>query len=561
MKMIRDLTRRLEAPEQKQLRRFALLCLIAPVLGLFSVSMLLPMFQEAFRAGATPRLLGQVTALTLLLVLSGGFELLRDRAGSVFAADAAHRWSVSLYELCCGEGLIRHTTRTPAEAVGSVRGDTAAAAETVIAAIDLAVELLTLGAYAALMMWAAGWAGAATCLLILGLMLYLLLRRRVALRLFGRRMRELRIRTDGMVTTACGAYRELYIDPRRQNLIRRYEEVSGAYAGAQKELSLLRNLQGVLIQNVMQAALFLLLALLLALGVDLSGILPQTALYLALLVRILPGARRVVTGLTGIQCSARSCHALLEELDRREEMREEEARAAALRQKPVTLERGIRVEGLTFRYPGGGSILEDASLEIPAGESTAIIGVSGVGKSTFLDLLLGLLRPQAGQIRYDDTDIVSGTDARGPCCPVLGEAVSYIPQTVYLNGGTVRSNVVFMAEEDEERVIRCLRQAMVWEEVARMPQGLDTLIGENGTAISGGQRQRIALARALYKDFRVLIMDEATAALDLETERAVMDSIRSLRGRTLLMATHHPTLAEGCQHIYCIRDKKFVKVR
>lgn len=147
----------------------------------------------------------------------------------------------------------------------------------------------------------------------------------------------------------------------------------------------------------------------------------------------------------------------------------------------------------------------------------------------------------------------------------IGQLVSYIPQTVYLNGATIRDNVAFFSDErdiDNDRVIECLKCAQIWEDVQDLPDGIDTLIGENGTAISGGQRQRIALARALYKEFELLVMDEATAALDIDTERAVIDSIRRVKeGKTLLMVTHHMSLANECDIIYKIERKKLVLVK
>ena len=117
-------------------------------------------------------------------------------------------------------------------------------------------------------------------------------------------------------------------------------------------------------------------------------------------------------------------------------------------------------------------------------------------------------------------------------------------------------------EIDDERIIECLKYAQIWEDIAKMPEGIHTVIGENGTAISGGQRQRIALARALYKNFELLIMDEATAALDMETEKAVMDAIGQVRKeRTLLIVTHHMSLANECDIVYKIQDRKLVRVR
>ena len=115
---------------------------------------------------------------------------------------------------------------------------------------------------------------------------------------------------------------------------------------------------------------------------------------------------------------------------------------------------------------------------------------------------------------------------------------------------------------NENKVIECLKIAQIWEEVKELPDGIHTLIGENGTTISGGQRQRIALARALYKDFEILIMDEATAALDMETEKAVIDSIRQIKkNKTLLMVTHHMSLANECELLYKIENKKIIRIR
>ena len=178
---------------------------------------------------------------------------------------------------------------------------------------------------------------------------------------------------------------------------------------------------------------------------------------------------------------------------------------------------------------------------------------------------MGLLKPQSGHIWYDDYDIVDGKDISGKCQVDLGSIVSYIPQTIYLNGETIRNNVVFMADQeegDESRIIKCLKYCQIWDDVQKMPNGIDTLIGENGISISGGQRQRIALARALYKNYEILVMDEATAALDMETESAVMDSIRQNgENKTLLLVTHHMSLANECEFIYKIENKKFVQIK
>ena len=287
--------------------------------------------------------------------------------------------------------------------------------------------------------------------------------------------------------------------------------------------------------------------------------------YITALVRALPTAYSILRGLNRIEFSQKPFAALRDSMARYEAIRAEENRREIVRQKELTFRRGLSVRNLTFGYIEGRKIFEDASIDIPAGCSIAIIGPSGAGKTTFLDLILGLLCPQGGSVFYDDYDLVAQADGEGPCQGNIGRLVSYIPQTVYLNGETVRRNVAFFARDediDDEKVETCLRCAQIWEDVRQMPEGTHTLIGENGTAISGGQRQRVALARAMYKDFELLVMDEATAALDMETERAVIDSIRQVKGgKTLLMVTHHMSLANECEYIYKIENRKIVPVK
>lgn len=294
-------------------------------------------------------------------------------------------------------------------------------------------------------------------------------------------------------------------------------------------------------------------------------ILVSMVVYITVLIRVIPLAYSLVDGMNSIEFKKESYEALRENLKRYDEMRQKEKLDGQIRQKKITFQKGIQVRHLSFQYHEHARIFKEASIDIPKGCSVAVMGMSGAGKTTFLDLVVGLLKPQSGSILYDDYDIVTQSDAAGNCQAKLGTVVSYIPQIVYLNGETIRNNVAFFAREDEiddRKVMECLKCVQIWEDVERMPEGIHTLIGENGTALSGGQRQRIALARALYKEFELLVMDEATAALDLETEKAVIDSIRRIKAdKTILIATHHRSLANECDLIYKIENQKFIRVK
>ena len=355
------------------------------------------------------------------------------------------------------------------------------------------------------------------------------------------------------------------IDDRIKSVLNNYQKASAGFAKAQGEYQYKSRSTGIVIQNIVMCAVLLMIAGILTAGTNLSAVFTPMLVYAMALTQILQRAFRIVDDINRVEFAKKPFFVLREAMAQYKTVRMNEERWEGVRRKELTFRQGLSVRNLTFGYSERHRIFENAAIDIPVGASVAIIGFSGAGKTTFLDLILGLLTPQEGSICYDDYDIVSHMDGAGFCRANIGQLVSYIPQTVYLNGETIRHNVAFFEEEDsidDARVEECLKCVQIWEDIQRLPEGVDTLIGENGTTISGGQRQRVALARALYKDFELLIMDEATAALDMDTERAVIDSIRNLRaGKTLLMVTHHMTLADECDIIYKIDNKGFQLVK
>jgi len=214
-----------------------------------------------------------------------------------------------------------------------------------------------------------------------------------------------------------------------------------------------------------------------------------------------------------------------------------------------TLERAIELRNVQVRYQEE-PLFEDLSLEIPAGQITALTGPSGSGKTTIVDLLVGLLRPDEGDILIDGRRLAEIDLAR------WRQQLGYVPQEMFLLHDTIEMNVT-LGDPDvgREDVVRALKTAHVWQSVAAMPEGLDTVVGERGSALSGGQRQRIAIARALLHQPRFLILDEATASLDPESEAEVWAAIRELRGRTTVLAiSHEAALLEVADRVYRVEN-------
>jgi len=208
----------------------------------------------------------------------------------------------------------------------------------------------------------------------------------------------------------------------------------------------------------------------------------------------------------------------------------------------------LELEKVSYAYPDTDArAVQNVSLSLERGEAIAFVGVTGCGKSTMVNLILGLLEPQSGTIKVNGVDIFSSiVDWR--------KHLGYIPQTIFLLDDTIRANIAFGEPNDqvvEAKLHKALRSARLDEFVSGLPQGLDTMVGERGVRLSGGQRQRIGIARALYFDPEVLVMDEATSALDNKTEVEVMEAIHALKKeRTLIMIAHRLSTVEDCDRLY-----------
>jgi ATP-binding cassette, subfamily B, bacterial PglK len=215
---------------------------------------------------------------------------------------------------------------------------------------------------------------------------------------------------------------------------------------------------------------------------------------------------------------------------------------------PVSMEQGIELKGVRFRYaPDAAWALDGLDLTIPRGARVGIVGGTGGGKSTTMDLLMGLLRPTEGVIAVDG-EALSRSRIRA-----WQRAIAHVPQTIYLADATLAENIALGVPRDKidlERVKNAARRAHIAELIESRPLGYDEVVGERGVRLSGGQRQRIGIARALYKEASVLVLDEATSALDNVTERSVMEAIEGLdRGLTILVIAHRLTTVRRCDFI------------
>lgn len=224
---------------------------------------------------------------------------------------------------------------------------------------------------------------------------------------------------------------------------------------------------------------------------------------------------------------------------------------------PIPFESEIVIDRLSYRYPGSSEItLQDLSMVIRKGESIGLIGKSGAGKTTLVDVILGLLTPENGEIRVDGVSVANNLRS-------WQNMIGYIPQSIFLIDDTIDRNIAFGVPDeqiDQEKLHKAIQAAQLTELIEELPDGMETILGERGVRLSGGQRQRVGIARALYHEREILVLDEATAALDNETESFITEAIKSLSGtKTIIIIAHRLSTIAHCDRIYVLEKGQVVK--
>lgn len=288
------------------------------------------------------------------------------------------------------------------------------------------------------------------------------------------------------------------------------------------------------------------LVLIVVRGNDLTDLLPILGLLAISATKLFPALQQIYQQISGMRMSQAPLERLYQDMQTTEVLPDLLERDGPI----LSLTKSITFRDVVYRYPEAqATALRGLSLEIAAQSTVGIVGGTGAGKTTVIDLLLGLLRPDEGAIEIDGTPL--DTDQ----IRAWQRNIGYVPQTIFLSDDSVAANIAFglpKKQIDMDRMITAAKLAKLHEFVTEeMPQGYDTPVGERGLRLSGGQRQRIGIARALYRDPEVLVLDEATSALDNITERAVMEAVRGLGGhKTIIMIAHRLSTVADCDTIF-----------
>ena len=346
------------------------------------------------------------------------------------------------------------------------------------------------------------------------------------------------------VNQGLGAIKETKVMRKEKYFLEDFSRTYQQYGEANRKYLFINQLPRMLIETMVVSGLLVMIVAKLAMGSTPEKIVPLLGVLALAAFRLMPSANRIVNLFNTIKFQQPLFYELYPELMDIKERQESRKESYYLSEQPkLKFEKSILVNKLRFAYPEGREdVLRDVSFSIDKGDFAGIIGPSGAGKTTFVDILLGLLKPSDGNIQVDGQNIFDNIRS-------WQANLAYVPQSIYLIDGSVKENIALgVAPEniDNARIEKSLHMAELYDFVSDLPEGMETRVGERGVKLSGGQRQRIGIARALYQQPEVLILDEATSALDNDTEKSITDTILKLKGQITIIAIAHrlSTLAE-----------------
>lgn len=389
------------------------------------------------------------------------------------------------------------------------------------------------------------------------LMLYRTVRRRLVRN--GRSITQAQRWRFKLMGEGFGGIKDALLLGRQDSFTRRFNAASADFAAAQGTTQALSQVPRYAMELVaFGSVIFLILYLLAAHEGNLGTILPVLSVYALAGFKLLPAFQQVYTSVSQIRGNLAAFEGLRDDLRASVAVGLSPASAEPDNPRPHWRpQRSIMLNDVVFTYPGKQEpAVKDLDLEIAVNKVIGLVGASGSGKSTTIDLLLGLIEPQQGELRIDGEPVTA--ERRRAWQNSLG----FVPQSIFLADSSIRENIAFglpTAAIDEGKIRRAASMAHLDELLSELPEGLDTRVGERGVQLSGGQRQRIGIARALYDDAEVLILDEATSALDGITEKLIMDAIHDFSGKkTIIMIAHRLATVKQCDIIYLLANGEVV---
>ena len=491
-------------------------------------------------------------ALMAVYVLKNLYKLLMIQLSVKFVSYNEVRMCAKMIRCYMNKPYTFHLQRNTSEIVRNITQDVGGAFSVISTIFNLISDSLVVYLFAVDTTMTLAISAA---LLLCSAIYFLVVRKKI--RATGTEARKLNAKKYKAIHQAMGGIKEVKVMGREEFFADVYQDAGAKAVVLNKRYKIIASLPGILIESLCICSVLGVVAFRIANHQALADIVPSLSAFAVAAMRLMPRANSINGDINTITYNLPSLEALYADLtdserEQRERQAEIERKKRERRAVADECAQDILVRHVSYTYPNRDEpVLRDVSLQIRHGTSVGIIGVTGAGKTTLVDLILGLLRPDSGAVCYGALDIYEDYTQ-------WQKHIGYIPQNIYLVDDTIRSNVALgldPSEIDDRQVWRALEDAQLADFVRSLADGLDTVVGERGIRISGGQRQRIGIARALYRDPEILFFDEATSSLDNETEAAVMQAINRIgSSKTMIIVAHRLTTIAGCDRIFKVEN-------
>ncbi|MCI6920180.1 MAG: ABC transporter ATP-binding protein/permease [Lachnospiraceae bacterium] len=472
-----------------------------------------------------------------------------------FSTKVRRELAVRIMQTYMNQGYLFFVQNNTARLLQGMSGDVTSVFNILNSIFSIAIKLLTIvciGGYILIQS-----REMALVLLILIVICFIIIQIifRKPMRQNGKKSRELACECSQTAMEAIQGNKEILVMNKQDYAVRHYEDLMADANRVEVNLYMGAAFPAYIIEMVCIAGVLLAVAVEMGTDTDQFLLISRLTAMAVGAFRILPALGTISSGvnsITSLTPQLQSAYSTLQGVKLLEtkmiQKRENEEKYRETEFRKI-----LRVQNICFGYPDAEeSVLKNVSLDIEKGQSIAFIGPSGAGKTTLADIILGLLKPNSGKIFMDDINI---EELGGKWNEIIG----YVPQSLYIIDDTIRKNIAFGEKNediDDDKIWQALEIAQLDDFVKKLPNGLNTYVGEWGVRFSGGQRQRLAIARALYRNPDILVLDEATAALDNETESEVMKAIERLQGyKTLIIVAHRLTTVKKCDTIYEVKNK------
>jgi ABC-type multidrug transport system fused ATPase/permease subunit len=505
----------------------------------------------------TTFLVFSVVMLLMIFVLKNLYILLFQYAQNRVILNHQVKLSKKLFKAYLTKPYTFHLQKNTALLLRNVNNEVPKVLQGIVMSIfQLLTELLVIACILVLLLYTATIATLVTSVLLGGsvFLFYKIFRKKM-----GELGKEQQLVSGLMikwVNQGLGASKEVKVSGKEQFFVNEYTKQSQLNANISRYRMMLDQTPRLFIETILVFTVLITMLIIIFQGTNTAKFVSTMALFAMAAFRLMPSINRVMAMITTIRFSQPALNVVYEDLLTNTEDSVINHLTASISEKyeneQKAFKESITLSNVSFRYPNQEKLsIKDVSLSIPIGHSIAFVGESGAGKTTLVDIILGLLTPEKGSI------LIDGKDLQG-LISLWQKKIGYIPQSIFLSDDTVRGNIAFGVPSDkidDSAVWKALEQAQLKKFVESLPDQLDTSVGERGVRLSGGQRQRIGIARALFHNPEILFMDEATSALDNETEKEIMTAIDGLKGeKTLIIIAHRLSTIENCDIVFKINN-------